>query len=214
MELGGRALLKSSLHLVPEVCCLVCSNSILTFVLAARHVLQLCIIFSNVVSTCCGIRWQSTFKIIITSPGARGLLPGVLQLLSHPRCPGSAVCTSPSERWFAKCSMHSGILWQSTLTVIVTTEAQHVLTWCQWLYCHVCSTVSHYVLAAWHVGVVFKKAVWHVGGVFRKAVWHVGVVFKKAVWHVGVVFKKAVWHVGVVFKKAVCDMCHVPGSLR
>ena len=149
VELGGRALLKSSsLHLVPEVCCLVCSNSILTFVLAARHVLQLCIIFSNVVSTCCGIRWQSTFKIIITSPGARGLLPGVLQLLSHPCCPGSAVCTSPSERWFAKCSMHSGILWQSTPTVIVTTEAQHVLTWCQWLYCHVCSTVSHYVLAA------------------------------------------------------------------
>ena len=40
VKFGGRALLKSSsLHLVPEVCCLVCSNSFLTpVVLAARCV--------------------------------------------------------------------------------------------------------------------------------------------------------------------------------
>ena len=48
----------------------------------------MCIIFRKVVSTCCKIWWQSTLKIIVTSPGARGLLPGVLKLLSHPCCPG------------------------------------------------------------------------------------------------------------------------------
>ena len=123
-----------------------CAPTTFSLFLSWQH--GMCIIFRKVASACCGIWWQSTLKIIVTSPGARGLLPGVLQLLSHPCCPGGTVCTSSSERWFATCSTHSGIRWRSTLTVIATTEAQHVLTWCQWLYCHVCSTVPHYVLAA------------------------------------------------------------------
>ena len=68
-----------------------CAPTAFSLSLSWQH--GMCIIFRKVVSACCGIGWQSTLKIIVTSPGARGLLPGMLQLHSH-LCPGSTACVT------------------------------------------------------------------------------------------------------------------------